>query len=127
MSHSPEPHGKEDFARKALQFEKLALSVGEQLCEGMTDADCPGGSAYKQQVLEGAAMLVSGVTAMAELQEGSMLYHLLFRLMLSTTGDPKVSHETAFGLAESMAEEINRYMDTPDYEKDQFEWFEYSE
>ena len=121
MSHGSEAYS---FVRKALQLEKLALSVGEESCEGMTDADCSGGSVYKLQVLQGVAMLVNGVTEMAELQEGSMLYHLLFQLMLKTTGDPEVSHETAFGLAESMAEEVNRYMDTPDDEKDQFDWFE---
>ena len=146
MSHRPED---QDFARwrggidvstghlegalehylseEARQFEKLALSVGAESCKGLTDADCPGGSVYKLQVLQGVGILVNGVTEMADLQEGSMLYHLLFQLMFKTTGDLEVSHETALGLAELVAEEVGDYMDTPDDLKDQFDWFKDSE
>jgi hypothetical protein len=116
---------RSEYSRKLTQFEKLALSVGADFCEGMTDGDCPGGSVYKLQALNGVSQLVNGVTHLADLQAGSMMYHISLQFMLNTTrGDFETSHEVAMGFTQTLADEMNRFIDTPDDEKDQFEWFE---
>ena len=116
---------RREFNRKITQFEKLALSCGADFCKDMTDDDCPGGSVYKLQVLLGAAQLVNAVTVSAELQSGSMIYHIVMGFIVNTTnGDFDNSHEIALGFTTTLSDEMNRYIDTPDDKKDQFEWFD---
>ena len=108
-----------DFRRRLLQFEKIALEVGQHEGEGsgLTKEDVK--DLYLTQICMGIGVLVTSLNVSLDLGTGSILHNILFTQLKDELQDKELAHEAALDITKRTLAAVDEMFSKLDGEDDE--------